>query len=306
MTKIDLKTGFNLIRIKKGYKWLTAFRCKYGLFEWTVMPIGLINAPATFQSIINHLFMDLIDSGLLVYLDDLLIYAETEEQYDDLVREVFQRLSDNHLAVAPRKCVWGVQKVEFLGHVIGPDGIAITKNKVQAILDWQNPRTLRDCQSFVGFANFYKRFIRGFSTIIKPLTTANALPKHLWLWTDDMQAAFEALKAAFTSPPILQYFNPKIPAQIETDASDFAFGAVLSQRDPVTKKLHLIAFHSQKMFSAEINYKIYDKELLAVVNSFARWRHYLEGAKHQIEVFTDHRNLEYFLTARVFNRKQAR
>ncbi|CCC05700.1 unnamed protein product [Sordaria macrospora k-hell] len=154
-SKIDLKSGFFLVRMAKGHEWKTAFRCKYGLFEYVVMPMGLINAPSTFQVMMNHLFMDLLDAGVLVYLDDILIYADTEEEHDRLVLEVLKRLTDNHLAVAPQKCKWGVTEVEFLGYIISPQGIGMAEDKVKSILEWKQPTTLKESQSFRGFANFY-------------------------------------------------------------------------------------------------------------------------------------------------------
>ncbi|WPJ59666.1 hypothetical protein SMAC4_13198 [Sordaria macrospora] len=304
-TKIDLKSGFFLVRMAKGHEWKTAFRCKYGLFEYVVMPMGLINAPSTFQAMMNHLFMDLIDAGVLVYLDDILIYADTEEEHDRLVLEVMKRLSENHLAVAPQKCKWRAQKVEFLGYIISPEGIGMADDKVRTILAWELPKTLKESQSFLGFANFYRRFIKGFSTLAQAISKGNALDRKLWKWTEAMTNAFNDLKRAFVSAPVLAHFDPAEPAIMETDASDFGIGAVLSQRKE-DGKIRPVAFHSRKMSPAEMNYEIHDKELLAIVDSFERWRIYLEGAKHRIEVFSDHQNLAYFTHAKVLNRRQAR
>jgi len=305
MTKIDLKSGFNLVRITEGHEWKTAFRCRYGLFEYNVMPFGLINAPATFQAMMNGIFQDLIDAGVLIYLDDILIHAETEEEHDEIVKEVLRRLAKHHLAVAPQKCSWSTHTVEFLGYIISPDGIKMSDDKVDCILRWQTPKSLKEGQSFVGFANFYRRFIRNFSAIVKPLTDANKKDKKSWQWTPAMDDAFRYLKGAFTTAPVLLHFDPQRGSFVETDSSDFALGGVLSQKDD-EGKLHPVAFHSRKLMPAEINYEIHDKELLAIVDCFEKWRRYLEGAAHRTEVFSDHQNLAYFTTAKVLNRRQAR
>jgi hypothetical protein len=304
-TKIDLKNSYNLIRIKPGDKWKTAFKTQYRLYEYTVMPFGLSNAPATFQNMINHIFRDLLDLGLIVYLDNILIYAETEEEHDRIVTEVLKCLAANGLAISQDKYFWSTTRVDFLGYVISKDGIEMAQDKVQCIRDWECLRSLRDVQSFIGFANFYRRFIEGFSKIAKPLSDSTKGSPKDWVWTDAMTKSFEKLKHCFTIAPILTHFNPNCEYIVETDASDFTLGGTLSQIAE-DKKLHPNAFHSRKFSPAEINYEIHDKELLAIVDSFKTWRRYLEGSLHMVLVYTDHKNLEYFMTTKVLNRRQAR
>jgi len=299
-TKLDLKNGFNLIRIRKGDEWKTVFRTRYGLYEIQVMPFGLTNAPSTFQDMMNHVLSDVLDIGVLAYMDDILIYAKTEEEHDGLVRKVLGRLQANGLAVSPEKCVWKTHEVEFLGYVIGHHGIRMSQDKVEAVLSWQQPASVTETQSLLGFANFYRRFIRDYSRVAKPLMDLTKKIEN-WTWSKEAQAAFEELKERFTSAPILAHFDPTKPVIIETDASDFAIGAVLSQRDE-ENRLHPVAFHSRKFQPAEINYEIHGKELLAVVDAFKHWRHYCEGAEHQIQVLSDHQNLEYFTTTKALNR----
>ena len=303
-TKLDLKNGFNLIRIRKGDEWKTAFRTRYGLYEFQVMPFGLTNAPSTFQDMMNHVLSDVLDIGVLAYMDDFLIYAKTEEEHDKLVRKVLGRLQTNGLAVSPEKCVWKTHEVEFLGYIIGCNGIQMRQDKVEAIPWWRQPASVTETQSFLGFANFYQRFIRDYSRVAKPLMDLTK-KNEKWTWSNEAQAAFEELKKRFTSAPILAHFDPTKPVIIETDASDFAIGAVLSQRDE-EHRLHPVAFHSRKFQPAEINYEVHDKELLAVVDAFKHWRRYCEGAEHQIRVLSDHQNLEYFTTTKALNRRQAR
>jgi transposase InsO family protein len=304
-TKLDLKNGYHLIRIKEGDEWKTAFRCRYGLYEFLVMPFGLTNAPATFQDMMNHIFRDMLDLGVIAFIDDILIYAETEEEHDKLAEEVLKRLKENSLVVSPEKCVWSAKKVEFLGYVISQDGIEMATDKVESVLAWEPPKSLKETQAFLGFANFYRRFIKDFSRICRPLTESTKGDAKSWQWTVAMELAFDELKKMFTTAPILGHFNPRKECIVETDASDFALGAVLSQRGE-DGKLHPVAFHSRKFSPAEINYEIHDKELLAIVDSFKLWRRYLEGAMHTVQVYSDHQNLEYFTTTKVLNRRQAR
>ena len=143
-TKLDLKNGFHLIRIKEGDEWKMAFRTRYRLFKFQVMPFGLTNAPSTFQDMMNHILSDLLDIGVLAYMGDILIYAKTEEKHDRLVKEVLERLQTHGLAVSPEKCVWKTQEVEFLGYVIGRNGIAMLQEKVEAILSWEEPKSLSE------------------------------------------------------------------------------------------------------------------------------------------------------------------
>ena len=301
---MNLKNGFHLIRIREGDEWKTAFRTQYGLFEFQVMPFGLTNVPSTFQHMMNHIFSDMLDVGTLAYMDDILVYADTEEKHDETVREVLKRLQKNGLAVSPEKCVWKAQEVEFLGYIIGRNGIRMSEEKVEAILGWKTPESLTETQSFLGFANFYRRFIQDYSRVARPLTQLTKKDRE-WNWNAEADAAFAELKKRFTTAPILAHYDPAKEVIIETDTLDFAIGAILSQRDE-KRRLHPVAFHSRKFQPAEINYKIHDKELLVVVDAFKHWRRYCEGATHQVQVYSDLQNLEYFTTTKVLNRRQAR
>jgi len=154
-TKMDLKNRFNLIPIQEGDEWKTAFRTQYGLYKVQVMPFGLTNPPLTFQVMMNYDFSNMIDLNLLVYMDDILVYAKTEEEHDNQIKEVLRRLQENWLAVSPEICVWKTQEVEFLGHIIGQGGIKMSPEMVQAVLEWRSPVSLVETQSFLGFTNFY-------------------------------------------------------------------------------------------------------------------------------------------------------
>ena len=192
-TKIDLKWGYNLIRIKEGDEWKTAFRTRYGLYEYLVMPFGLANAPATFQNMINDVLRELIDQGVVAYMDDILIYSADEKEHVRIVTDVLQLLQANGLAVAPEKCEWHVSKVEFLGYIISAEGVSMAEDKVQTLLEWAPPTNVTAVQSFLGFANFYRRFIEGFSRVCKPLTDLTKKGIR-WQWTEVAQNAFDTLK----------------------------------------------------------------------------------------------------------------
>jgi hypothetical protein len=278
-SKIDLKGAYNLVRIKKGDEWKTAFRTRYGHYEYLVMPFGLANAPATFQAMMQEILRDLLDHGVVVYIDDILIYSESESQHELLVSEVLRRLQEHGLAGAIDKSEFHKSSVEFLGYIIMADGVAMSEEKLLAIREWAEPKNVKDVQSFIGFANFYRRFIEGFSRVCKPLTDTSKGQGKNFSWDKVCARTFEELKQRFTSAPILRHFNPSLQPIMETDASDFAIGAVLSQRFEDCK-LHPNAFFSRKMEPAEINYEIHDKEMLAIVAALKEWKRYLEGAKH--------------------------
>jgi transposase InsO family protein len=303
-TKFDVRDGYNRLRMAEGEEWKTAFRCRYGLFEYTVMPFGLCNAPGTFQHFMNDTFRDLLDRFLVIYLDDFLIYSDSLETHRQHVRQVMERMGKVELYLKPSKCQFHVQEVEFLGFIVGKEGVKMDPTKVQSITSWPTPKSAHDIRTFLGLANFYRRFIENFSKTVTPLT--NLLKKEQrFNWTRDADQAFELLKKRFTTAPILQHFNVEIPAILETDASDFALGAVVSQKAP-DGKLHPVGFHSRKFNPAELNYEIYDKEMLAIVEALEHYRHYFEGLGHQTTIYSDHLNLLWFTETKVYNRCQAR
>lgn len=302
-TKLDLRGAYNLVRIKAGDEWKTAFRTRYGHFECLVMPFGLTNAPAAFQHFMNEVLREFLDVTVVVYLDDILVFSADREQHTRHVQAVLEKLIRNKLYVKAEKCEFDKTKVEFLGFMISPDGISMADDKVSAVTDWAQPTKVKDLQSFLGFANFYRRFIPGYSRIAAPLTAL--LKKDAKFdFGPTAQAAFQALKSAFTGGDILRHFDPALEAIVETDASDFAISAILSQYHD--KVLRPVAFMSRKLDKHERNYEIHDKELLAVVSAIKVWRHYLEGARHPFVILTDHQALQYFQTSKTLTRRQAR
>ena len=305
-TKLDLKDGYHLIQIRKGDEWKTPFRTRYGHYEYKVMPYGLVNAPATFQAMMNKILREFLDHRVVVYLDDILIYSKSLEDHKALIKQVLARLERHDLAISLKKSVFHVDTVEFLGNIVGKDGVTISKKKVESILSWKAPRSVKDLQIFIGFANFYRRFIANFSKACKPITDTLKTKgdKKLWSWGPEQDKAFEELKQRFTSAPILGHFYPNRKTVIQTDVSDFALGCILSQ--DLGKRLHPVALHSRKLNDAERNFKIHDKELLAILEAFREWKHYLLGADEPVTVYTDHQNLQYFLPTKVWNLRQIR
>ncbi|UTT88862.1 hypothetical protein NDA17_001408 [Ustilago hordei] len=305
-TKLDLRAAYNLIRIAKGDEWKTAFGTQLGLYEYLVMPFGLANAPAHFQSFINDIFRDIIGVYVVVYLDDFLIFSDTEEVHVKHVTEVLTRLRSNRLFAKLSKCEFHTKTVEFLGYIIKPTGIEMDPEKVRTVKEWPMPESIHDIQRFLGFANFYRRFIAHFAHIAKPLT---ALVKPIERFKkfelpEEAQQAFHKLIQAFTSAGVLQHFDYHLPTRLETDASDFAIAGVLKQEHE--GRWHPVAFYSRKMSSAEKNYEIHDKELLAVVACLTQWRHMLAGLPSQLVILTDHEALKYFKSQRCITGRQAR
>jgi transposase InsO family protein len=304
-SKIDLKSAFNLIRIHEGHEHLTAFRTKYGHFEYLVMPFGLKNAPGHFQSFVNKIFGDIIDQGLLVFIDDLLIYADSQEKHDLMLNTVMERLLQHNLKVNSIKCEFSVSQVEFLGHFISHDGIRMASSKLKDILEWELPRNLKDVRSFLGLANYYRDFIPNFSQVAQPLVN---LTRHDVPFDMDQNCvqAFQQLKQAFLDDTVLIQPDQSRQFFIQCDASDYALGSVLQQKDEITGKLRPIAFYSRKFTSAEANYEIYDKELLAIVDSLKQWRYLCIGTVEPVIIYSDHKNLRWFMPTRQLNRRQAR
>jgi len=303
-TKIDLWHVYHLVRIAEGDEWKTAFRTYYGAFEWSVMLFGLTNAPAAFQRFMNNLFSDLLDVCVVVYLDDILIYSNDITQHWKHVKEILKRLQKAGLYAKAEKCEFHLDFVEYLGYVLSPSGLTMFDAKVKTIQEWPEPKKVKDIQSFLGFANFYRRFIFNYSDIVIPLTrlTRKDTP---WNFDENCRKAFNTLKQAFTSASILTHWVPDAQLVMETDASDYALATILSI---MTKdnEIHPVAFHSRMFSALELNYDVHDKELLAIFKAFKMWRHYLEGSASPIDVVTDHKNLEYFSTTKVLTRRQAR
>lgn len=226
-----MRGAYNLLRVAPGDEWKTAFRTRYGHFQYNVMPFGLCNAPASFQAFVNDTLREYLDTFLVVYLDELLIFSKTPEEHEQHVRLVLKRLSDASLSLKASKCEFDVDTVQFLGFTIGSTTLSMDPDKVESIRNWATPSNVHDIQVFLGLTKFYRRFILSYSKRCVPLTTL--LKKDVaFLWTTEGDTAFKALKSAISSSPILRHYDPRLPCTVETGASDYALGAVCSQPDP--------------------------------------------------------------------------
>src|SRR5882724_4091322 len=252
----------------------------------------------------NNMFADMIDVTVIIYLDDILIYSGNMSEHKAQVQEVLRRLRANRLFVRANKCEFHVTSCEYLGYMLSPEGLTMAPYKVQIIQDWHKPRKVKDIQSLLGVANFYQRFIYGYSEITVPLTCLTRKGT-IWNFTDECRSAFKALKKVFTTAPVLTHWIPDTQIMVETDASDYTLAAVLSITTP-NGELHPIEFHSQTFSALELNYDVHDKELLAIFEAFKQWRNYLKGSALLIDVVTDHRNLQYFSMTKILMRHQAR
>ena len=305
-TKIDLHTGFHNIRVAEEDIPKTAFRTKYGHFEFTVMPFGLCNAPATFQSNMNTIFDDLLDDCVLVYMDDLLIFSKTHEEHELHLRKVLQRMVDNKLRARVHKCRFLQSSVDYLGYIIGNGEITPDQRKLEAVKSWPPPRDVHELRSFLGMANTLLRFTSMFASLSASLTDllkGSPAKNALLNWTPAHQKDFDELKKVLTtSPNILIIPLPDTPIVMHTDWSQKAIGGWIGQE--VDGVLKPIAYESRKLRPAEKNYSPYDGELLALVHCLRIFRPYVHGKK--VIVRTDQKALKWLLEQKTMSRRQYR
>ncbi|KAK3532671.1 hypothetical protein QTP86_027655 [Hemibagrus guttatus] len=278
-TKLDLRSAYNLIRIREGDEWKTAFITPTGHYVYLVMPYGLANAPSVFQDFIHEVLREFLHRFVLVYINDILIYSRNLAEHRQHVAKVLECLFQ--LFLKAEKCSFHQTSVQFLGYKTDSSGIKMDEGKVTAVQDWPAPTTVKELQRVLGFANFYRRFIQNYSSIAHPLISLlRNKPKSL-AWSPAAEKAFNLLKKAFTIAPLLVHPDPNKPFIVEVDASTTGVGAVLSQQQGNSSRLHPCALFSQ-------------------------WRYWLEEAKHPFTVLTDHKNLEYLRAAKRLNPRQAR
>src|SRR6202048_1493023 len=300
-SKIDLRSGYWQVRIADEDVHKTAFRTRYGHYEFLVMPFGLTNAPATFMHLMQQTLRKFLDDFVIVFIDDILIYSKTLEDHYKHLRLVLQVLRDKQLYAKLSKCDFFQSEIGFLGHVINQYGIKMEPSKVDAVQKWPVPKNVHELRSFLGLAGYYRRFVKDFSLIASPLTFL--LHKdNKFEWTDVQESAFQQSKLAVCGAPVLIIPNPKLQYTIVTDASGFAIGAALCQDHG--NGLQPCAFLSRKMNDHERNYAVHEQELLAIVHALREWRHYLLG--NRITIITDHRSLQYFSTQDKLSARQTR
>uniref|UniRef100_A0A4W5K2I5 ribonuclease H n=1 Tax=Hucho hucho TaxID=62062 RepID=A0A4W5K2I5_9TELE len=275
-TKLDLRSAYSLVRIREGDEWKTAFSTTSGHYEYLVMLYGLKNAPSVFQSFVDEIFRDLLRQGVVMYIDDIFLYSATRAEHVSLVRRVLGRLLEHDLYVKAEKCLFFQPSVSFLGYCISTSGVEMESDRISAVRNWQTPTTVKEVQRFLGFANYYRRFIWGFGQVAAPITSLLKGGPVRLRWSAEADRAFGHLNDLFTSAPVLAHPDPSLAFIVEVDASEAGIGAVLSQRSGSPPKLCPCAFFSKKLSPAEQNYDVGDRELLAVVRALKAWRHWLE------------------------------
>jgi len=296
-SKIDLRSGYHQLRVKAEDIPKTAFRTRYGHYEFLVMPFGLTNAPAIFMDYMNRIFRPYLDKFVVVFIDDILIYSKSEKEHEEHLRIVLGILREKKLFAKLSKCEFWLSEVKFLGHVISQEGVAVDPSKVEAVLAWERPSTVSEIRSFLGLAGYYRRFIQGFSQIAYPLTRLTRKGKS-FEWDNNCERSFQELKHRLTSAPVLIIPDPQYVFITYTDASKKGLGCVLMQQGRV------VAYASRQLKPHEENYPTHDLELAAVIFALKIWRHYLYGA--QVEIYTDHKSLKYLFDQKELNMRQRR
>jgi hypothetical protein len=296
-SKIDLRSGYHQIKIHASDIPRTAFSTRYGLYEFLVMSFGLTNAPAYFMYLMNSVFMPELDKFVVVFIDDILVYSKNEDEHTVHLHIVLQRLRDHRLYAKLSKCDFWLREIKFLGHTISQDGLLVDPEKVQEVMDWKPPTTVRQIRSFLGLAGYYRRFIPDFSRIAKPMT--ELLKKGVkYEWSQKCEDAFHTLRQHLTTAPVLAQPDNTKPFEVYCDASGTGLGCVLIQDNRV------IAYASRALRPHEQNYPTHDLELAAVVHALKIWRHYLMGA--HCNIYTDHMSLKYIFTQADLNMRQRR
>jgi len=259
-SKIDLKSGYHQIRMKEGDEWKTAFKTKYGLYEWLVMSFGLTNAPSTFMRLMNHILRAFISKFVVVYFDDILIYSKEFDEYMDHFRQVLDVLKKESLYANLKRCDFCMDIIIFLRYVVSAKGIEIDEAKVKAIQEWPTPKSITEVRSFHGLASFYRRFVKDFSMIASPLT--EIIKKSIgFKWGEEQESAISLLKSKLISAQLLSLPNFNKAFEIECYASGIGIGAILIQEK------RPIAYFNEKLNGAAINYLTYNKELYALVRA---------------------------------------
>ena len=290
---MDLMSGYWQVELDPQAREKTAFTTHAGLYEFITMPFGLCNAPSTFQRLMECVLRGLTWQIALIYLDDVLVYSCTFEEHLKHLRLVFDRFRGAGLKLKPNKCHFGQSRVNYLGHVITPEGLQPDPEKIKVVQEYPVPRTVRDIRAFMGLANYYRKFVKNFAKMASPLHDLTKKGTK-FVWTSTCQVAFDALKKALTEAPILSYPDFTQPFLLSTDASDDALGMVLGQKQ--NGREVVIAYGGRKLNPAERNYSVTEREALAVVAGIKHFQHYLYGRK--FTVFTDHNAVRWLMNIR--------
>ncbi|GJU45256.1 putative nucleotidyltransferase, ribonuclease H [Tanacetum coccineum] len=296
-SKIDLRSGYHQLRVREEDIPKTAFRTRYGHYEFQVMPFGLTNAPAVFMDLMNRVCKPYLDKFVIVFIDDILIYSRNEKEHEEHLKTILEMLKKEELYAKFSKCEFWINTVKFLGHVIDSSGIHVDPAKIEAVKNWASPTTPSEIRQFLGLAGYYRRFIEGFSKIAKPMTELTQ-KNQKFDWGEEQEEAFQLLKQKLCAAPILALPEGSDDFVVYCDASIKGLGAVLMQR------MKVIAYASRQLKIHEKNYTTHDLELGAVVFALKIWRHYLYGTK--CVVFTDHKSLQHILNQKELNMRQRR
>jgi hypothetical protein len=307
-SKMDLASGYNQLGIAEADRHKTAFVTKFGLFEWTVVPFGLANAPAFFMRWMDKILQanPHLRSFVKLYLDDILIHSRTVEEQDEHLREVFRILRESGMKVERKKCEFFVPSLDFLGFRVDADGVHVEAGKAAAVAEWGTPTTPRAVKSFLGLVGYYRKFVPGFAEVAQPLYKASSATGREFTWDAACQKALDQLKYLVTHAPVLAVPTKDGEYVVRTDASQNAVGAVLMQKqiqpDGTTQE-RTIAFYSRQLSPSQRNYGAYDRELLAIEEAVLHWRYYLQQSR--FTVYTDHRSIQHLLSQRLTHRQMS-
>ena len=289
------------MRIKEGDEWKAAFITNHGLFEPTVMFFGLTNTPAMFQNMMNDIFRELLLTGhIIIYMDDILIFSEDLATHQLITHKVLSLLQENNLFLKPEKCSFEALEVEYLGVVVSQGQLKMDPKKIEAVLSWPIPKSKKDVQQFLGFVNFYRRFVWNFAKTAQPLY--RLCSSNPWSWSSTKNDAFYSLHDSVATGPTLAIPLDDGPFLVEANSSGYATGAVLSQLQ--NESWRPVAFYSKSLSDVERNYDIHDRELLSIMRALSEWQKYLHGSP--FEIHSDHKNLQYFMSNQKLNCCQAR
>jgi hypothetical protein len=311
-SKFNIRWGYNNIHIKKQDQWKVAFITNKGLFKPRVMFFGLTNSPATFQTMMNAIFIkELREDWLTIYMDNILVHTPNNpEIHRKRVHQVLTKLKHHNLYLKPEKCQFEQKKVEFLGVILSAGTVQMDPTKIKGITDWPPPKNVRDVRAFLGFTGFYRYFIPNYSRITRPLIklTKKTTPFH---WKEAQIKAFKTLKTLMCARPILRQPDYTKPFFLATDTSAYGVGAVLLQEGETNPRIHKTMRHPITYYLAtftpmERNYDIFERELLAVMKALHHWRPHLAATETPVTVLTDHTNLNHWKTPKKVNRRVAR
>ncbi|GKC72192.1 putative reverse transcriptase domain-containing protein [Tanacetum coccineum] len=296
-SKIDLRSGYHQLGVREEDITKTAFRTHYGHYESQVIPFGLTNAPTVFMDLMNQVCKSYLDRFVIVFIDDILIYSMSRKEHEGHLKLNLKLLKEEELYAKFSKCDFRLLKVQFLGHVIDSEGIHVDPAKIELIKDWASPKTPTEIRQYLGLDGYYRRFIKGFSRIVRPMTKLTQ-KRVKFDWEEKAEAAFQLLKQRLCSASILALLEGSVNFVVYCDASHKGLGAVLMQKEKV------IAYASRQLKVHEKNYTTHDLELGAVVFALKMWRHYLYSTK--CVVFTDHKSLQHILDQKELNMRQQR